>query len=55
MTLSGARSDNAYPAPKTEFFDPEHVDRPVPSLPWRVVALAVIAATAALTAGWEYY
>jgi len=48
-------SENAYPAPKTEFFDPEHVDRPVPSLPWLVVTLAVVAATALLTAGWEYY
>ena len=55
MPSSISSSENAYPAPKTEFFDPEHVDRPVPPLPWRIVTLAVIAATIALTIGWEIY
>jgi len=48
-------TQNAYPAPKTDFFDPEHVERPVPALPWRAVALAVAAATMALTFGWEFF
>ncbi len=55
MPSSTSSSENAYPAPKTDFFDPEHVDRPVPSLSWRVVTFAVVAATMALTAGWEFY
>jgi hypothetical protein len=55
MTSDASISENAYPAPKTDFFDPEHVDRPVPSLSWRVVTLAVAAATLLLTAGWEFY
>jgi len=52
---STSSSENAYPAPKTEFFDPEHVERPIPALPWRVVTLCVVAASALLTAGWEIY
>ncbi len=55
MPSSISSSDNAYPAPKTAFFDPEHVARPVPAAAWRVVMLAVIVATALLTAGWEIY
>lgn len=55
MTSDASISGNAYPAPKTDFFDPEHVDRPVPSLPWRVVTITVAAATLLLTAGWEFY
>jgi hypothetical protein len=37
------------------FYDPEHVDRPVPDRPWRAIVLAVVLATAALTIGWEIY
>lgn len=55
MPSSTSSSENAYPAPKTDFFDPEHVDRPVPPLPWRAVSLAVVAATMLLTVGWEFY
>lgn len=55
MPSSISSSESAYPAPKTEFFDPEHVDRPVPPLPWRAVTLAVLVATCFLTAGWEVY
>lgn len=55
MPSSTSSSENAYPAPKTDFFDPEHVDRPVPALPWRAVSLAVAVAAIALTAGWEAY
>lgn len=42
-------------APATTFFDPEHVDRPVPARPWRAILLAVVIVTALLTAGWEVY
>lgn len=55
MPSSTSSSDNAYPAPKTSFFDPEHVDRPVPLRPWRVIALVAVAATVALMVGWELY
>ncbi|MEK7265428.1 MAG: hypothetical protein AAB227_04935, partial [Pseudomonadota bacterium] len=55
MPSSISSSENAYPAPKTDFFDPEHVDRPVPPLPWLAVTLAVLVATVLLTTGWEYY
>lgn len=37
------------------FFDPEHVERPVPDRPWIALALVALAATATLTAGWEIY
>ncbi|MBY0421485.1 MAG: hypothetical protein K2Q06_04215 [Parvularculaceae bacterium] len=40
---------------KLEFFDPEHVDRPVPARPWGAILLGAIAATALLTAGWEVF
>jgi len=52
---STSSSENAYPAPKTDFFDPEHVERPVPSSPWRMVTFAIIIASLALTIGWEIY
>lgn len=55
MPSSTSSSDNPYPAPKTAFFDPEHVDRPIPDQPWRAIFFAVLAATAALTIGWEIY
>lgn len=42
-------------APTLTFFDPEHVDRPVPDRPWRAILLAVLIAVVALTAGWEVY
>jgi hypothetical protein len=37
------------------FFDPEHVDRPVPGRPWRAIVLGALVATAFLTAGWEFF
>lgn len=37
------------------FFDPEHVDRPVPGRPWRAIFLGALVATAILTAGWEMF
>ncbi len=55
MPSSISSSENAYPAPKTDFFDPEHVDRPMPSLSWRAVTFAVAILTLLLTAGWEVY
>ncbi len=48
-------SDNAYPAVKTSFFDPEHVVRPVPDRPWRAILLGAVIATIALMTGWEIY
>ena len=55
MPSSTSSSENAYPAPKTAYFDPEHVDRPVPDRPWRRIVLTVVVAVAVLTAGWEVY
>lgn len=55
MPSSTSSSENPYPAPKTAFFDPEHVDRPIPDQPWRAIFFAVLAATVALTIGWEIY
>lgn len=40
---------------KLEFFDPEHVDRPVPAQRWRSIAVAALGAVALLTFGWEAY
>lgn len=40
---------------KLEFFDPEDVHRPTPNKNWRALGLAALAATAALTAGWEIF
>lgn len=37
------------------FFDPEHVDRPIPGRPWRAILLGALGATALLTAGWELF
>lgn len=37
------------------FFDPEHVDRPVPGRPWRAIVFGALAATAILTLAWESY
>lgn len=55
MPSSTSNSDNAYPAPKTAYFDPEHVERPVPVRPWRPILLAALVITILLTAGWELY
>jgi len=52
---STSSSENAYPAPKTAYFDPEHVFRPVPVRPWRPIALAALIATVILTFVWELY
>ncbi|MEX0644698.1 MAG: hypothetical protein WD076_05265 [Parvularculaceae bacterium] len=37
------------------YFDPEHVDRPVPPRPWRALAIVAVLVTVILTAGWEIY
>ena len=55
MPSSTSSSDNAYPAVKTSFFDPEHVERPVPDRPWRAIVLIAAIATTFLTIGWEIY
>lgn len=55
MPSSTSSSENAYPAPKTAYFDPEHVTRPVPVRPWRSIALAALAVTVLLTFAWELY
>lgn len=55
MPSSTSNSENAYPAPKTAYFDPEHVERPVPVRPWRAMTLAAVVVTIALLAGWELY
>ncbi len=55
MPSSTSSSDNAYPAVKTSFFDPEHVERPVPERSWRVIVLIAAIATAVLMIGWETY
>lgn len=55
MPSSTSSSDNPYPGVKTSFFDPEHVDRPVPARPWRVIVLVAVVATITLMAGWEAY
>jgi hypothetical protein len=39
--------------PKLSFFDAEHVERATPEKPWRLLAIGVVAAAAALTAGYE--
>ncbi len=41
--------------PKLSFFDAEHVERETPEKPWRSLAVSVIAAAAALTAGYEAF
>ena len=41
--------------PPLTYFDPEHVDRPVPGRPWRAIVLGAVAATLLLTAGWELF
>lgn len=43
------------PPPKLSFFDAEHVERPVPAWPWRLLCAAALVATLALAAGWELY
>ncbi len=55
MPSSTSSSDNAYPAVKTTFFDPEHVDRPIPARPWRGVLISALTAVILLTIGWEIY
>ena len=55
MPSSTSNSENAYPAPKTAYFDPEHVDRPIPAKTWRPIALAALIATTLLMVGWELY
>lgn len=55
MPSSISSSDTAYPAVKTSFFDPEHVERPVPERPWRVIVLIAAIATTVLMIGWETY
>ncbi|MEQ1930678.1 MAG: hypothetical protein ABL957_09115 [Parvularculaceae bacterium] len=37
------------------FFDPEHVERPIPGRPWRAILFGALGATALLTAGWEAF
>jgi hypothetical protein len=37
------------------FFDPEHVERPVPARPWRAILAGALAATALGVFGWELY
>jgi len=41
--------------PPLAFFDPEHVERPVPARPWRALLVAALIVTIGLTAGWEVY
>lgn len=56
MPSSISSSDAAAPKAKDFLvFDPDHVDRPVPERPWRGLAFAALAATVALTLGWEAY
>lgn len=40
---------------KLHFFDPEHVERDTPARPWRAIVVAALIATAALTAGYEFF
>lgn len=40
---------------RLSFFDPEHVERLTPGLPWRAILAAAAVATAVLTAGWEAF
>lgn len=40
---------------KLAFFDAEHVDRETPARPWRAIVFAALSATAALTAGYEFF
>lgn len=49
------KPDALRPAHPLSFFDPEHVDRPVPARPWRAMFMAALAATMLLTIGWEIY
>lgn len=55
MPSSTSSSDHHYPAPKTAYFDPEEVDRPVPERPWRMIVFSALAVVVALTAAWEVY
>ena len=55
MPSSTSSSDNAYPAVKTSFFDPEHVERPVPEGAWRSLLVIAVIATTFLVVGWEIY
>ncbi len=41
--------------PPLAFFDPEHVERPVPARPWGALLAAALIAVIGLTAGWEVY
>ncbi|GJL93252.1 hypothetical protein [Hyphococcus sp.] len=53
---SSTSSSDALRAPAPlSYFDPEHVDRPVPGKPWRALCVAALIATIALTAGWEIF
>ncbi len=52
---SDGRLEGLRPPPKLSFFDPEEVERPVPSSPWRALGAAALLAALVLTAGWELY
>lgn len=54
-TLEGPRSEAVKRAHPLSFFDPEHVERPVPAHSWRALAAAALAGAALFTVGWEFY
>jgi len=48
-------ADGLRPAHPLSFFDPEHVERPVPARPWRTIVFSALLAVAVLVAAWEIY
>lgn len=50
-----SRGEALQSAHPLSFFDPEHVERPVPTQPWRGMFLAALGAAALMTIGWELY
>lgn len=55
MPPSDPPPDALRPLAPLSYFDPEHVDRPVPAAPWRALFAAALLVTIGLTAGWEVY
>lgn len=55
MPSNNSAPDGLRPAPPLAFFDPEHVERPVPARPWGALLAAALIVVIGLTAGWEVY